>query len=200
MKIDWYKHYRDKNLVYNKKYVEENLNLDKLYLELLDKYLKPKSKILECGCGPARTAISIAKKGFLVTAIDNDSKMLNFAKDNAKIANMDINFILLDYFKIKNHFKKDQFQCITHQGVLEHHNPKKIIKLLKIQLSISKFIIVSVPLNTPFNIKYFEDKIHRNLWTKKYWLKILKEFNIVETKTIKQRTDNLIIVIKRGDN
>ena len=201
MKIDWYKHYTEtKKLSYNKEYFEKNLKWDKPYIKLIKEYIKPKGRILEVGCGPARTAISIAYKKFEITAVDNDKKMLEMAKENSKIAEVNINFKLMNMFDVNKKFEKDFFDCVAHQGVLEHFKKRKIIRAIKKQLYISPFIIFSVPLNTKFNHKYFRDNIYRNLWSKKKWIRdILKDFKIIENKQVRQRSDNLLIVIKRGD-
>ena len=181
MKIDWYKHYTEtKKLDYNKEYFKKNLKLDKSYVELIKKYIKPKGRILEVGCGPARTAISLAYEKFNVTAIDKDKRILEIAKENSKIAEVNINLKLMNMFNIDKEFKKNSFDCITHQGVLEHFERRKILSALKKQLEVSPFIIFAIPLNTKFNQEYFKDNIYRNLWSEKKWIRdILKDFKII---------------------
>lgn len=196
--INWYKHYtQTKKLEYNKDSVKRYLKTDEPYLNLLKKHLKPKSKILECGCGPSKTAISMTKKGFKITAIDKDKKMLKMGQNNSKIAKGRIKFRLIDFFEMSKKFNKNQFDCATHQGVLEHFTKKEIKKILKEQLKIVPKIIFSVPLKSKYSQKYYKDKIYRNLWKEKTWLKILKEFKIIDKKIVKQRTENLLIVIKK---
>lgn len=197
--IDWYNHYiNKKEFKYSKDEFEKNLKLDQPYLSLLKKYLRPKSKILECGCGLARTAISMANEGFSVVCLENQEKMLNLAKENSRIAGVRMNFILMDFFDIDKKFKESSFDCITHQGVLEHYTKIEIKEILKKELMISPLIIFSVPIKTDFNSGYFKDNNYRNLWSGKIWLtEILKGFNVVESKEVKQRSDNLLIVIKR---
>lgn len=199
MKIDWYKHYTEtKKLNYDKEYFKKNLKIDKSYIELIKKYIKSRGKILEIGCGPAKTAISIAYEKFDVIAIDDDKRILEMAKENAKIAEVNIQFKLMNIFDINKKFKKDFFDCVTHQGLLEHFKKRKIIKAIKKQLYVAPFIIFSVPLNTKFNQKYFKDNIYRNLWSKKKWIRdILKDFKIIENKQVRRRSDNLLIVIKK---
>ena len=198
MKIDWFKLYKiNKKFKYSREDVRKNIKLDKPYINFLKKYVEPDSKILECGSGPARTAISMAKEGFKVTAIDNNRQMLRLGRKNTRIANVKIEFILGDFFNVKEIFKKDEFDCITHQGVLEHFNEEKIKEIISTQIEIARYLLFSVPLKTEFNKKYFKDDIYRNLWDKEKWLRTLSSFNILETKNIKQRTDNLIILIKR---
>jgi len=201
MKIDWYKHYAQKTgLVLDKRAFENNLKTDKPYIQLLKKYLKPNAKILECGCGLARTVLSMAHYGFRVVAIDHNKNILNVAKQSAKNLGFSrkIKFIHMNFFDIDKEFKPHLFDCITHQGVVEHYTETEIKKNLKKQLEIAPTLIFSVPLKTEFNEKkYFADYIYRNLWTQEFWLNdVLKSFNVVETKVIRQRSDNLLIVMK----
>ncbi len=203
MKIDWYKHYEQKTgLIFDKKAVRNNLKTDKQYTQLLKKYLKPNAKILECGCGLARTVFSMAHYGFRVTAIDHNKKILDVAKQSAKNIGLSekIRFIHSDFFDVDKEFKPRSFDCITHQGVVEHFPKNEIKKILKKQLKVSPMLIFSVPLKTEFNEKkYFADKLYRNLWIKEFWLTdVLKSFNVVETKVVRQRSDNLLIVIKES--
>jgi|SRR3989344_962599 len=199
MQINWFNHYKKKKLVYSRKLFEENLKLDKPYLQLIRKYIKPKSSILECGCGPSRTAISIAFNGFQVTAIDREKQMIKFAKENVAVAGVNIKFEQLDFYKIVERYGENSFDCITHQGVLEHFPENEIKKVLKIQLKVAPRIIFSVPINSNFNKnKYFQDNIYRNLWSKEKWLDdILKGFKIIENKVVRQRSDNLLVVLRR---
>jgi SAM-dependent methyltransferase len=67
----------------------------------------PVQTVLDLGCGPARHCIALAKMGFEVTGIDTSHFLMSRAKDNAKQAQLKINFIqanMLDYECIE---KKD---------------------------------------------------------------------------------------------
>jgi SAM-dependent methyltransferase len=198
MTIDWYQHYLEKySLIFNHKTFSENLKTDQPYILLMRKYLKPKARILECGCGLGRAAASMSFNGYKVTAIDHDFRILKIAKKNAEFGGY-INFILMNFFDIDKVFERDSFDCCTHQGVLEHYPEKEIRMILERQLVVAKYIIFSIPLDTKFNRAYFDDSIYRNLRTKNYWIdQIFNNFKLIETKTIRQRTDNLLVVIRR---
>ncbi len=199
MKIDWYKHYLEKGkLVLTKETLGENLKQDKPFLDILRKYVPARSKILEAGCGLGRTCISMSIKSYRVTAIDIDDRMLSLAQMSAKNCSQKIAFKKSDFFNLYKILKKNSFDCITHQGVLEHYSIKQIRNALNTQLKISPLVIFSVPIDSPYNKKYFHDNIYRNLWNEIFWIKsILKIFDIRYHKIARDRKDNLIVVLKR---
>ena len=59
-----------------------------------------KGSICVIGCGRGYDAITFAKEGFDVTAIDFTEIALSEAKENAKEANVEINFVQADIFDI----------------------------------------------------------------------------------------------------
>jgi 2-polyprenyl-3-methyl-5-hydroxy-6-metoxy-1,4-benzoquinol methylase len=63
--------------------------------------LKPQSLVLDMACGAGRHAISFAKKGFKVTAVDLSQRLLAEAKKNASSAGVNIDFVLSDILDFK---------------------------------------------------------------------------------------------------
>ncbi len=59
-----------------------------------------KGSICVIGCGRGYDAVTFAKEGFDVTAIDFTSIAISEAKENAKEANVEINFVQADIFDI----------------------------------------------------------------------------------------------------
>ncbi len=198
MKIDWYKHYLEKGkLVLTKESLKENFKQDRAFLKILRKFIPPPAKVLEAGCGLGRTCISMSLKGYRVTAVDIDERMLRLARKSAKNFSQKIIFKELDFFNLKKNFKKNTFNVITHQGVLEHYPVVKIRKAIDVQLAVSPFIIFSVPVNSKHNKKYFNDRIYRNLWSPDFWTKnVLKKYKVVYHKVVRDRKDSLVIVLK----
>jgi len=199
MKIDWYKHYLEKGkLVLTEESLKENLKQDQAFLKILGKFVPPPAKVLEAGCGLGRTCISMSFKGYRITAIDIDERMLKLARKSAQNFSQKITFKKLDFFNLNKRFLKKAFGAITHQGVLEHYPVMKIRKAIDIQLAVSPFIIFSVPISSNHNKEYFHDKIYRNIWTPDFWIKnVLKKYKVVYHKVVRDRKDSLVIVLKR---
>lgn len=197
---NWYEHYKKRlgKLAMDGASYAKNLENDKPYLELIEKYVDG-CDILETGCGLARTAINISNLDYGVTCIDTDERLLEIAMENAKKFGGKIKFLHLDLQDITEVFKENSFAAITHQGVLEHFSENKIKKILHKQLKIAPIIIFSVPVKTKRNEEYFKDGLvrHRNLWDGEKWSELLEGFRILEMEEAKQRTDNLIVVLGR---
>ena len=202
IKEPWFEHYSKK---YDKIEMDDHLFKDWLkdeekYLKVVSEYVKPNCKILESGCGLGRTAIFMSRMGYKVTAIDDNKKMLDLAKNNAKKFGKNIKFKLVDLENVDKFFKKNSFDAITHQGILEHFPPNNIKEIIKKELKIAPLVIFSVPILSERNKKYFKGGLikYRNLWNINFWERILKDFNVVEIFEAKQRKDDLIVVIKRS--
>jgi SAM-dependent methyltransferase len=63
--------------------------------------LYPNSKILDLACGNGRHSIELAKRGFDVTGLDLSETLLNIAKGNSKLNQLNINFIMGDMRRIE---------------------------------------------------------------------------------------------------
>ncbi len=197
----WFEHYAKKyrRLIMDKEMFEDVLKKGKPFLKTVKRQVKEKARLLETGCGLGRTVVALSLMDYRITAIDSDARLLETAKINTKNYGKKIEFREMNFFEVLNVFGENSFDAVTHQGVLEHFSDSRMKKLLKLQLKIAPKIIFSVPLKTKENFEYFKyDKIgHRNLWTKKKWKQFLSEFNVIEFFEAKQRTKNLIVVIKR---
>lgn len=76
-----------------------------VFKSLLKKQKYPvSSKILILGSGFGYDAIEAAKMGFDVTAVDFSDEAITIARQNAVKANVKINFLIKDFFKLKNEF------------------------------------------------------------------------------------------------
>ena len=151
------------------------------YLGTYRKYLADNPKLLELGCGLGVTAVPLSTFGFNITSIDNDERVVEAAKTNAKNFGKKINIIHGDIFNINKMFEPDSFDACTSGGLLEHFQEARIRELIEKQLIIAPLIIATMPVAS-YPGEVWDDGIYRNLWNSEYWLQhILKEFNVVES-------------------
>lgn len=60
--------------------------------EVVKKFMRPQSSVLDIGCGAGREALALAKQGFKVTAIDIAPAMIAAARKKAEAQGRDITF------------------------------------------------------------------------------------------------------------
>jgi len=70
--------------------------------------IKP-CKVLDIGCGEGFYSIYLASKGFDVTGIDLSENAIVYAKQNAKDAGVDVNFIVMDVSDLSDIDEKFDF-------------------------------------------------------------------------------------------
>lgn len=184
-------------------------------LEVHGKYIKKGNRILDLGCGIACTAVSLSSLGYKMVGIDNERKVVEAARQNAKNFGGDIEIIEGDIFNLDKIFKPNSFNACISGGLLEHFDKDDIRKLVKLQLKLAPVVLADMPVKTKATIKHygFTEKnavgnvapngIYRNFWSEKEWINdIFKGFNIVEhlVKRIHPSIgnfDELFVVIKR---
>jgi ubiquinone/menaquinone biosynthesis C-methylase UbiE len=74
--------------------------------------LSPGASILDVGCGTGRHAVELARKGFAVTGIDLSSGMLTQARDKARVAKVEIEWVQADASTFSLDKRFDAVICI----------------------------------------------------------------------------------------
>lgn len=82
----------------------------------------------EVGCGSAMTSALLAKRGALITLVDNSSKSLGFAKNHFEELGLNAAFCQQDALKMK--FDDESFDVVWNGGVVEHFFDEGKIKLI----------------------------------------------------------------------
>jgi 2-polyprenyl-3-methyl-5-hydroxy-6-metoxy-1,4-benzoquinol methylase len=131
-------------------YFKYKLKYKKKFIEKVIKYSKNK-KVIETGCGTGLMAGYLQKLGLDVTALDLSQKVLDYAKEIATSSNViaPCKYTKGNILDLK--YKKNTFDVSYSNGVLEHFNDEDIIKTLKQQMYISKYVIFGIP-STYFNM------------------------------------------------
>jgi len=212
----WYKAFQDNmNTVFTEEDFEKYRAMVKNSIGFYRKYLKEGAKILDLGCGLGCTAIPLSSFGFKIVGIDNDKKVVEAARQNAKNFGEDIEIKEADVFDIDKIFNNNSFDACISGGLLEHFDKEKIRKLVEKQLFVAPMVIASMPVKTEATLKIYKVKegeaegyvdnagIYRNFWDENTWINdVLKGFNIVEHFIEKADSaiggfEEIFIVIKR---
>lgn len=186
-------------------------------LKFYGKYIKNGAKILDMGCGIGSTAVSLSALGYNIVGIDNDKKIVEIVRQNAKNFGGKIRIIEKDVFDVDKIFKNDSFDACYSGGVLEHFDEDEIRKLIRLQLKLAPVVLADMPVKTKATMQHYRiteenavgniapDGIYRNVWSEEYWIKnIFRGFNVVDHIVKRMHPsignfDILCVVIKRRD-
>ena len=131
-------------------YIEYKLKYKQIFINKVIQYAKNK-KVIEAGCGTGIMAGYLQKQGLDVTALDLSQKVLDYAKEIAQNSNIikPCKYEQGDILNLK--YKKNSFDVVYSNGVMEHFNDAEIIRILEQQMNISKYVIFGIP-STYFNM------------------------------------------------
>jgi cyclopropane fatty-acyl-phospholipid synthase-like methyltransferase len=102
---------------------------DENLAEYVKSGLKPE-RVLEIGCGPGRNAIFMAQNGAKVDAIDLSEKAIEWARERADKAEVDIYFECTSLFDFK--FEPHTYDFIYDSGMLHHLPPHRRLTYIEI--------------------------------------------------------------------
>jgi cyclopropane fatty-acyl-phospholipid synthase-like methyltransferase len=109
--------------------------------------IKPQS-VLEIGCGNGRNAIYLAQNGCTVTAVDLSQQAIDWAKEQADVQNISIQFICENIFNLN--LGSQKFDYIYDSGCFHHLSPHR-------RLSYIQFINKYLKNNGYFSISAFKE-------------------------------------------
>jgi 2-polyprenyl-3-methyl-5-hydroxy-6-metoxy-1,4-benzoquinol methylase len=113
-----------------------------------------RGKILEPGCGSGIMSARLAKSGYDITVMDLSKNALNTAKVNFGKIGAKGYFVEGDIFKMP--FKKESFDVVWNQGVIEHFDDVPlVVKKMNALVKNSGYLILYVPAhNSPLHLVY----------------------------------------------
>ncbi len=94
-------------------------------------------KIMIIGCGKGYDAVAAAKAGYKVTAVDFSPFAIDFAKDLAERENVQVNFLIEDFFNLNHNFE-NKFDIVYDYTTFCAVNPERRNEYAKTVSSILK--------------------------------------------------------------
>ncbi len=98
-------------------------------LELVESGRVVPGKTLDLCCGAGTNPVYLSKKGFEVTALDISDKAVEYAKEKAHEAEVDINFLVADFLNLP--FRKEEFDFTFDFGCFHHVRANDRITFIK---------------------------------------------------------------------
>lgn len=125
-KLFWNGFYSDrkKDIPFFSNVPDENL------VDYIDCGIFKPGRVLELGCGPGRNAIYLAKKGYVVDAVDISRETINWAIERAKIEQVDINFNCQNIFELN--FQEGSYDIVYDSGCFHHIAPHRRISYIQL--------------------------------------------------------------------
>lgn len=109
----------------------------------IDHYLSPGGRILDVGCGLGFNDIYLASKGYQVTGIDNEHRVIESSLASAKKMETNVDFKVGDAFDLSDEYGKHDL--VYSLGVLEHFDRHVTVQLLKEQMKCGKYVLIEIP-------------------------------------------------------
>lgn len=112
--------------------------------------------VLDVGCGYGYGSYILSAKAKEVIGVDSSPERIEAAKKTYTKTNLD--FLVLDGFKIEEHFKDEKIDVITAMEFIEHiHQPQEFLKIAYKLLTPGGCMILSTP-NRRFRLRAEEDR------------------------------------------
>jgi len=92
-----------------------------------NKLIQP-GRALDLGCGPGRNAIYLVSQGWYVDAVDNSPEAIQWAKERAEEASVNVNFHLCNLFDLQ--IKEAAYDLIYDSGCFHHIPPHRRMSYL----------------------------------------------------------------------
>lgn len=110
---------------------------------MISRHMSVGSKVLDIGCGHSFSDLYLASYGYNVTAVDNDERIIELAKDFAKVLNVELDYQQADAFDLSPFY--GEFDLVYSVGVLEHFDREVTVALLKEQAKCANKVLICIP-------------------------------------------------------
>lgn len=187
--ISWY----DENGgFFNPGYLKERADVisperTKIEVDFIEKLLQPGMKVFDLACGHGRHIIELARRGYEVTGLDNNSFFLDEATKAANRAQVIINYIKSDMRQIPFENEFDMvINLFTSFGYLENdeEDEKVIAQIAKALKTGGKFVIDFV--NRDEIMKTFRDRNWKPMADDSMVI-VERKFDMISSKNYEKR-------------
>jgi len=148
--------------------------------------------ILDLGCGPGLYAERLAEAGHRVTGVDFSDTSIEYASNQARTKNLDINYVCKDYLTLDY---KDLFDMVllvyTDFGVLIPSEREKLLSIIHAALKLNGTFLFDV-----INDKHLEQKFQEHhtwtiesggFWNDSTYLALMNGFHYAKEKVFLQQ-------------
>jgi SAM-dependent methyltransferase len=104
------------------------------------------ARILDIGCGPGYSALYLSARGFAVTGLDNEPRLVEHARELARRCDSRATFEVADAADLGRFH--GQFDAAYSIGVLEHFDRAQTVALLREQARCASIVLIAIP--TPY--------------------------------------------------
>lgn len=193
-RFNWEEFYseRERNVPFFIHFPDENL------VEYFEEKKIHAGKVLELGCGHGRNAIYFAERGCAVDAVDSSKQALEWAKEQAEIKNMNINFIHKNIFDLT--IEEESYDIVYDSGCFHHiapHRRMSYIELVKKALKPNGAFAINCFVEggelggakiTDWDVYRLQSLQGGLGFTEEKLLTIFKEFEAIQIRKMKEKT------------
>lgn len=129
--------------------------------DFISSYIKQDSKIIDLGCGPGLYCTELYDKGYKkITGIDYSKRSINYAKNEAKINDRDIEYIYQDYLSLDTNETYDMAMMIYCDfGVFSTINRRLLLEKIHTILNPNGYFVFDI-----WSSKHSEHKKEYKSW------------------------------------
>lgn len=135
-------------------------------------------RILEVGCGSAILPSLLAHFGYQVTAVDNDPRIVELAREMAGFFRSPLTVTSGDAHDLRPFY--DRFDAAYSLGVVEHFDPPVTTHLIAEQSRCAPVVVTAVPSK---HTRYSGPVTDERLYSRRAFVKLVKQANLEVTES-----------------
>lgn len=158
------------------------------YINTIKKYVPSGGSILEIAAGSGLTSVLLSDMGYEVTCTDIDDDLLKNIRSKFKSFNMKVE--KCDMFQANSQYNNQQFDCIIHQGLLEHFSDIEIIEIITQQKDLAHYLIFDIPNDK--RVEKIQEYGNERFLSTEYWINLFERADCVVLDVEGRRFEDLL--------